>query len=161
MIFLLVLVENILYSGGIMGGQVPVPTTWLNRAKGATDGGLSLLRRLAKSPEKVGRAGVEFLSPVIDPKASNYLAGALFGGGLMTGFEKLPEYLEEEGPPPSNIPEEWISLLERAEEGDEAAFRELQGLYEEELERLQRLEDYAENPYVQQSEENLLKGGPF
>lgn len=125
--------ENVLYSGGIMGAQAPVPAAWLSRAKQLPKvaEGLErlpsfLTRELATSrAAKIGVAvpgvGLEFFSPIITPKVSNYVAGALFGGTLMTALE----------PGDEELPPDIEDLVRRTEDGDPEARAILLQLYEE------------------------------
>jgi hypothetical protein len=106
------LVENTLLAGGMMLGQLPIPLAWANRVKPV--GGW--LKRVAGATP---RFGMEFLSPIIEPKVANYIGGALFGGGLMTMLE------------PGDIPPDIEELVKRAREGDEEAYEQLKVLYEE------------------------------
>lgn len=75
---------------GIMLGQVPVPGSQIKAMAAPL-----LSSKAAKIATAPARAGVEFFSPVVTPKPSNYAAGALFGGALT----ELPELLgpTEEG----------------------------------------------------------------
>jgi len=65
------------------------------------------------------KAGVEFLSPIIEPRIGNYVAGALFGGGIGTLVE------------PGEIPPDIQDLVSAAEAGDEEAYNQLVQIYEE------------------------------
>lgn len=64
--------ENAAEAGGMMMGQIPVI--------GEEEKAASMLAKLAKSP-------VEWLSPSIRPKLSNYVAGTLAGGALGTAAD--------------------------------------------------------------------------
>lgn len=64
--------ENIAEAGGTMMGQIPII--------GQEEKTASLLAKLAKSP-------MEWLSPSIRPKLSNYAVGTLAGGALGTGAD--------------------------------------------------------------------------
>jgi hypothetical protein len=124
--------QNLAYSGGIMAGQLPVPAAWLNRVKPAVEGATGWLSKLARAPGATGRAGVEFLSPIIEPKMANYLMGTGFGGGLMTGIEAL-----------SGTENEQIAEMVRAGDMEAAAelkFRASQG----DAEAQQIIEDLIE-----------------
>lgn len=69
--------ENASYNAGVMFGQLPIPG---KSAANAVKGGMGML-------EKIGKAGVEFFSPVIKPSPANYAAGTAFG----TALSQLPE----------------------------------------------------------------------
>lgn len=103
-------VENTLMSLGMMVGQVPIPIAALGRIKslarmlmpkGAR--AAHILDDLLKQAHPDGRlrrmgmgaleSGPEFFFPTIEPKVSNYIAGALFGGTLLTALS--PEEQEE------------------------------------------------------------------
>ena len=98
-------VENALISGGMMLGQLPVPISWFGRARNllpATKAGRidRVIRQLANEAgdkpgmlRQIAGSGPEFLFPTIDPKTSNYIAGSLFGGTLMTALD--PGEIEE------------------------------------------------------------------
>lgn len=64
--------ENAAEAGGMMMGQIPIV--------GQEEKAASMLAKLAKSP-------IEWLSPSIRPKLSNYLAGTLAGGALGTAAD--------------------------------------------------------------------------
>lgn len=67
-------VEHAAESFGVMGGQLPVRT--------GTTTARSMGSRLKDIGRRVAEAPIEWLSPIIDPRFSNYLIGGLFGGAL-------------------------------------------------------------------------------
>jgi hypothetical protein len=79
--------ENAAEAGGMMLGQIPVV--------GQEEKAASILAKLAKSP-------VEWLSPSIRPKLSNYAAGALAGSTLGTAADdpsaQRPQYTDNSMP---------------------------------------------------------------
>ena len=79
--------ENAAEAGGMMLGQIPVV--------GQEEKAASILAKLAKSP-------VEWLSPSIRPKLSNYAAGTLAGGALGTAADdpsaQRPQYTDNSMP---------------------------------------------------------------
>lgn len=71
--------ENFDKSLGVMAGQLPIPVKippFLKLAKNAP-----MADRLLQLAKKVISPAAEWLSPTIDPSATNYLTGATFGGG--------------------------------------------------------------------------------
>lgn len=166
-------VENALMSGGMMVGQVPVPAAWANRLRlllpvksARVDRVLTQLGKKAglEAAEHPGilaaalQSGPEFLFPTIEPRAANYIAGALFGGTLMTALD--PGEAEELGL--SVDVQELINIMQAEGEGSEEARKVLMAIYEaseqkrqiqEELdaEKLERL-DRGLTPSVQQGE---------
>ncbi len=141
--------ENTLASLGLMAGQLPVPSAWLRRVKPAAKGALNRLGRIGGA---VPRAGIEFLSPIVEPKVANYVAGALFGGTLMTVLE------------PGEVPPDIQELLERAEGGDREAYEQLKALHEEyeqgESDKA-ALREYGQSDAFRDSMDLLPQGGPY
>lgn len=92
--------ENAGEALGTMGAQLPVPGK--KKVDLAVEGSKGLLSKLKSGVKKVLGSAPEFFSPTIDPKASNYLSGAGFGGLLGSlgdePVEEEEEYLEEEEP---------------------------------------------------------------
>lgn len=64
--------ENALDAGGVMLGQLPIPSS---KAKAAASGAMGWMKKIAGAP-------LEFFSPTVEPGIGNYLSGSLFGGGL-------------------------------------------------------------------------------
>jgi hypothetical protein len=84
--------QHALDSLGVTLGQVPVPgRQGVDAAKQTAEGALALMKRMGKG---VLTSPVEFLSPTIQPKASNYLFGAVGGGALGSLGDEVP--LDEE-----------------------------------------------------------------
>lgn len=77
--------QHFAYAGGEMLGQIPVPVGWLNKALGGV--------KKAGLAGKVAAAPVEYLSPIVDPKAINYGIGTALGGTLGTVLEPEHEAL--------------------------------------------------------------------
>ena len=137
--------EHLTESLGIMGGQLPIPGALIRRApaEAAQRGALSRAGRILGATP---RAGVEFLSPIIEPKIGNYIAGALFGGALGTALD------------PAEVPPELEELVARAEAGDEEAYNELKRIwleYQMQQEMPERTQRYGESEDVQEALERL------
>jgi len=90
--------QHALESAGIMGAQVPM----VGRSKQVADIGKGALHLAKKYGMKALKSPVEFLSPTIDPKMSNYLFGTAAGGSLGALGDE-PEEVIEEMPPPRAI----------------------------------------------------------
>lgn len=112
--------QHLADAGGMMMGQLPVPISSLSKVteflRNKLPAGKSIIGAL-----KPVRMGAEFLSPIIEPKIGNYIAGALFGGGLGIILD------------PSEVPPDIEALVEAAEAGDEEALAQLKQLYAEYL----------------------------
>lgn len=54
-------------------------------------GNLSKAKKAATGLKSLALAPVEYLSPVVDPKAANYVIGGLGGAGFNLGLENLPK----------------------------------------------------------------------
>lgn len=79
-------VDNSLEALGVMAGQLPLPGSLAKRL-----GGTGVKSRLAQLLKKAGGAGVEWLTPTVDPKVGNYLKGALFGGTMGGASDKIED----------------------------------------------------------------------
>lgn len=80
--------QNALNSLGVMTGQIPVPgREKAQAAQQAGQGALSLMKRMGKGTLT---SPIEFMSPTIDPKMSNYLFGAVGGGALGSLGDEVP-----------------------------------------------------------------------
>lgn len=105
--------QHALNSAGMMAAQIPVPgSAAVNKADDIGKGALQILKKYGM---KALKSPVEFLSPTVDPKMSNYLFGALAGGGIgMLGDEEEPVEGEpvEEAPTDERPPLEWEDLPE-------------------------------------------------
>lgn len=106
------LMEHGFESLGIMGGQLPVPGQMFKSiaSKLKEAGGLGQALRWGTAPF---RAGVEWLSPVVEPKLLNYLIGAGFGGTMGA--------LGDEGPAAEAGYKNLEELLGDVERGNEEA----------------------------------------
>lgn len=84
--------ENAEDALGVMTGQLPLPVSWLRRLTKGSGVTPKLAKTIAASP-------LEWLSPTIDPKLSNYLSGAGFGGAMGSVADALaaPEEKAEGG----------------------------------------------------------------
>lgn len=72
--------QNAADSLGVMLGQAPVPgKAKVEAVKDLGGGALSLMKHYGK---KLAKSPIEFFSPTVDPKLSNYGAGAIFGGAM-------------------------------------------------------------------------------
>lgn len=100
--------QHALNAAGMMAAQVPIPgSNAAKTANQADDVGKGALQILKKYGMKALKSPIEFLSPTIDPKMSNYLFGSVAGGALgtlgdeseETPEEGLEEFSEEEEPP--------------------------------------------------------------
>lgn len=116
--------ENIAESAGVMAGQLPVPAGVASKLKLIKESG-----RLGKAGKVLGPA-VEWFSPTVVPKASNYLKGTLFGGILGGGLDYAEDYLDEKEQEEQHkqfISEAMAEVLEEerlkaaAESGDEVS----------------------------------------
>lgn len=87
--------QHALESAGIMGAQIPVagPT------KKAAEIGKGALHLAKKYGMKALKSPIEFLSPTIEPKMSNYLFGTAAGGALGSMGDETGEVAEEMLPP--------------------------------------------------------------
>jgi len=147
-------VENALISGGMMVGQIPVPTAWLGRLRALFPGAKSTVE-MVKNAGKFGwlksaaGSAPEFLFPTIDPSTANYVTASLFGGGLMTMLGGVGEEV------PEDIPPDIASLIQRHNQGDEEATKLLQEILNNH-EKQQSREDT-----VQRSLEQMGKSGAF
>lgn len=81
--------ENLAESAGVMAGQLPVPASTAKKLKLLKESG-----KLGKAGKVLGPA-VEWFSPTVVPKASNYIKGTLFGGILGGGLDYAEDYLDE------------------------------------------------------------------
>jgi hypothetical protein len=90
--------QHALDSAGVMLGQLPVPGKAKAEAvKDTAKGALELMKRYGK---KALGSPIEFMSPTIEPKMSNYLFGTAAGGGLGALGDEVPM---EEPPPPRAV----------------------------------------------------------
>ena len=80
--------QHFAYAGGEMLGQIPVPGALLNKALGTV--------KKAGLAGKVAAAPVEYLSPIVDPKAINYGIGTGFGGTIGVIGEALEDPVKKE-----------------------------------------------------------------
>lgn len=107
--------ENLMDSAGTMAGQLPLP--------GASAKKLALLKE--RGPiGKVLSAGVEYLSPTINPKLKNYTSGALFGGILGGGLDAVNDVMsdkEREQQQQKWIQEAMSEVLHEEQGDDEAS----------------------------------------
>lgn len=108
-------------AGGMMLGQLPIPAAWFRRAKEPAQGALRKVGRVAGA---IPNAGIEFLSPIIEPRIGNYIAGALFGGTIGAVLEPGEET-------PQDIPPDIEALVIAAENGNREAYNTLLEIYEE------------------------------
>lgn len=109
--------ENAEDALGVMAGQLPVPGSLVKKLSGAVGKSAPrLASTLAASP-------LEWLSPTIDPKLSNYLSGALFGGTTGTAADALSPVDEKaEGGRVDTLNKllKWVSLNPLAKKGETA-----------------------------------------
>lgn len=92
-------VDNTLESLGVMSGQLPVPGAMVRKASKM----LSPASRLGKIASRVGGAGMEWLTPTIEPKVGNYVKGAMFGGTTGGATDKVSDVVKQ------REQEDWIS----------------------------------------------------
>lgn len=81
--------QNALESGGMMLGQLPIPSG--QKAKAAKQLGGGALNFLKHYGKKAAMSPIEFFSPTVDPKVSNYVSGAVAGGALGSLGDEIPE----------------------------------------------------------------------
>ncbi len=126
--------QHLMESVGVMGGQLPVPGSQISKLKGFLGAmppqaakAMGKMEKLGNFARRVGFAPVEWLSPIVDPKVSNYLIGSLFGGTLGALTDEAVEaetgYVTME------------DLQAAVDEGDQDAQQYLLDLMIEELER--------------------------
>lgn len=88
--------QNLEESGGQMFGQLPVPGSVFNKLKKIKAGAdATRTSKAVSAARKVAGSGLEYLSPTVDPKLSNYAAGAGFGGVTGAIGDYLNAYAEE------------------------------------------------------------------
>lgn len=87
--------QHALDSAGVMLGQLPVPGK--AKVEAVTDTAKGALALMKKYGKKALGAPIEFMSPTVEPKMSNYLFGTAAGGGLGALGDEVP--LEEPPPP--------------------------------------------------------------
>jgi hypothetical protein len=104
--------QNALNSLGMMGAQIPVA----GKAKELPEIGKGALHLAKKYGAKALKSPVEFFSPTIEPKMSNYLFGAGAGGALGTLADETGEVAEEVPPP---------RAISRAEGGKVGALKQI------------------------------------
>lgn len=79
--------QNLAESAGVMLGQIPVPGSFLRRLK---------MLRDHSGAAKIAAPALEWLTPTIEPKLANYVAGTGFGGLTGGGMDWLADLSEEE-----------------------------------------------------------------
>lgn len=87
--------QHALNSAGMMGAQIPIA----GKAKEIPQISKGALQLLKKYGMKALSSPLEFLSPTVDPKMSNYLLGSAAGGGLGALGDEASEIVEELPPP--------------------------------------------------------------
>ncbi len=86
--------QHALDSAGVMLGQLPVPGK--AKVEAVTDTAKGALQLMKKYGKKALGAPIEFMSPTVEPKMSNYLFGTAAGGGLGALGDEVPmEEVEE------------------------------------------------------------------
>ena len=118
--------QHLAESLGIMAGQVPVPDTLFRRVATGLKELPGALGKAARWGTAIPRAGIEYLSPIVNPSAGAYTAGSLFGGVLGTLGDSGSD---EEESPPGDLDIE--AVIEAAKAGDPVAQEFLQVLLEE------------------------------
>lgn len=94
--------QNAMDSLGIMAGQLPIPGK--AKVEAAQTMGKGALNMMKHYGSKIAKSPVEFFSPTVDPKLSNYGAGALFGGAMGSAAENgggIARFLEAMGNQPA------------------------------------------------------------
>lgn len=87
--------QHALNSAGMMGAQIPIA----GKAKEIPQISKGALQLLKKYGMKALSSPLEFLSPTVDPKMSNYLLGSAAGGGLGALGDEASEVIDEMSPP--------------------------------------------------------------
>jgi hypothetical protein len=82
--------QHALNSAGMMASQIP-----LGKAKEAAEMGKGALQLFRKYGKKALASPIEFFSPTIDPRMSNYLMGSAAGGALGALGDETGEIIEE------------------------------------------------------------------
>lgn len=108
--------ENLEESAGVMLGQVPLPGSLLRRLQALKD---------HSGAAKLASPAVEWLTPTIQPKVSNYAAGTAFGGGTAG----LVDLLSEEDADDAAIEE--VLSEQAVEDEDDAAIEQYLRSYHE------------------------------
>jgi hypothetical protein len=150
-------VENVLISGGMMVGQIPVPVAWLGRLRALFPGAKSTVE-MVKNAGRFGwlkaaaGSAPEFLFPTIDPTTAHYVTASLFGGGLLTAMGGIGEEV------PEDIPPDIASLMQRHDQGDEEATKLLQEILNN-YEKQQRGEENVRHSLEQMGSSGAFAGG--
>lgn len=87
--------QHALNSAGMMAAQIPVA----GKAKEIPQAARGALEIMKKYGKKAAMSPIEFFSPTIEPKMSNYLFGSAAGGALGTLGDEAAEMAEETPPP--------------------------------------------------------------
>lgn len=90
--------QHALNSLGMMAGQVPVAGA-AGKMDDVADMSQGALQLVKKYGMKALKSPIEFFSPTIDPKMSNYLFGSIAGGGLGVLGDEVGEVADEIPPP--------------------------------------------------------------